>query len=311
MAFSRDVVIVGGCGHVGLPLGIAFADAGLVGDALRHQRRRPSTWCGPGKMPFLEPGADELLARLVGHRSARAPTTDPTSVSDGRARRRRHRHAGRRAPQPRPAGRARARSSALLAAPPRRPAPRAAQHRLPRGDRHGRAAAGRRSGSTIDVAFCPERIAEGKAMTELRALPQIVSARTDRGRARGPRTCSGTSPTTIVHLEPEEAELAKLFTNTWRYIKFAAANQFYMIANDFGLDFERIRAALAAATTRAPPTCPGAGLRRRPVPVQGHDAAGGVQQQQLHARPRQHDGQRGPPALPRRPARAALRPRRR
>ena len=35
-------------------------------------------------------------------------------------------------------------------------------------------------------------------------------------------------------LEPEEAELAKLFTNTWRYIKFAAANQFYMMANDFG-----------------------------------------------------------------------------
>ena len=32
-------------------------------------------------------------------------------------------------------------------------------------------------------------------------------------------------------LDPEEAELAKLFTNTWRYIKFATANQLYMIAN--------------------------------------------------------------------------------
>ena len=51
-------------------------------------------------------------------------------------------------------------------------------------------------------------------------------------------------------------------------------------------------------------------VRRRAVPVQGHDAAGGVQQQQLHARPRQHDGQRGPAAVPRRPARAAPRPRR-
>ena len=45
----------------------------------------------------------------------------------------------------------------------------------------------------------------------------------------------------IVYLEPEEAELAKLFTNTWRYIKFAAANQLFMMANDFGLDYERIR----------------------------------------------------------------------
>ena len=44
----------------------------------------------------------------------------------------------------------------------------------------------------------------------------------------------------LVTLEPEEAELAKLFTNAWRYIKFAAANQFYMMANDRGLDFEKI-----------------------------------------------------------------------
>ena len=82
---------------------------------------------------------------------------------------------------------------------------------------------------------------------------------------------------------PEEAELAKLFTNTWRYIKFAAANQFYMMANDFGLDFERIRARhhlrLPAGGRHARRR-----VRRRPVPVQGHDAAGRVQQQQLRPR---------------------------
>jgi UDP-N-acetyl-D-mannosaminuronic acid dehydrogenase len=44
----------------------------------------------------------------------------------------------------------------------------------------------------------------------------------------------------IVHLEPEEAELAKLFTNTWRYLNFAVSNQFYMLAEGFGLDFYRI-----------------------------------------------------------------------
>ena len=55
----------------------------------------------------------------------------------------------------------------------------------------------------------------------------------------------------IVKLDPEEAELAKLFTNNWRYLKFAVANQFYMIANSNGLDFERIRAALADGYPRA------------------------------------------------------------
>ena len=42
-----------------------------------------------------------------------------------------------------------------------------------------------RLGCAIDVAFCPERIAEGKAMTELFALPQIISARTDAAFGAG------------------------------------------------------------------------------------------------------------------------------
>jgi len=54
-----------------------------------------------------------------------------------------------------------------------------------------------------------------------------------------------------VPLLPEEAELAKLFTNTWRYIKFATANQLYMIANSKGLDFERIRQAITYDYERA------------------------------------------------------------
>jgi UDP-N-acetyl-D-mannosaminuronic acid dehydrogenase len=87
--------------------------------------------------------------------------------------------------------------------------------------------------------------------------PQIVSARTERAVARAER-CSARSHQFDRRLEPEEAELAKLFTNTWRYIKFAAANQLFMIANDFGLDFARIRAALKQDYPRAR-TCPGPG----------------------------------------------------
>ncbi|EQD34921.1 nucleotide sugar dehydrogenase, partial [mine drainage metagenome] len=93
-----------------------------------------------------------------------------------------------------------------------------------------------RQGRAVDVAFCPERIAEGKAMTELFSLPQLVSGRTPEIRARAAALFSQLT-NEIVELEPEEAELAKLFTNTWRYIKFATANQLYMIANDFGLDY--------------------------------------------------------------------------
>ena len=49
----------------------------------------------------------------------------------------------------------------------------------------------------------------------------------------------------------------------WRYIKFAAANQFYMMANDRGLDFERIRQGLAQDYPRAA-DMPGAGFAAGP-----------------------------------------------
>jgi len=66
-----------------------------------------------------------------------------------------------------------------------------------------------------------------------------------------------------VPMTPEEAELAKLFTNVWRYIKFATANQLYMMANDRGLDFERIRQGLALDYPRAA-DMPGAGFAAGP-----------------------------------------------
>jgi UDP-N-acetyl-D-mannosaminuronic acid dehydrogenase len=106
------------------------------------------------------------------------------------------------------------------------------------------------NGLKVDVAFCPERIAEGNAMVELFTLPQLVGARDDGVHERAAQVFRLLTDR-IVKLDPEEAELAKLFTNNWRYLKFAVANQFYMIANSNGLDFERIRAALSDGYPRA------------------------------------------------------------
>jgi UDP-N-acetyl-D-mannosaminuronic acid dehydrogenase len=117
-------------------------------------------------------------------------------------------------------------------------------------------------GVSIEVAFCPERIAEGRAMTELFELPQIVSGRNPASTARA-RALFSHLTAKIVELSPEEAELAKLFTNVWRYIRFAAANQFFMMANDAGLDFERIREGLSRDYPRAA-DMPGAGFAAGP-----------------------------------------------
>jgi UDP-N-acetyl-D-mannosaminuronic acid dehydrogenase len=101
----------------------------------------------------------------------------------------------------------------------------------------------REQGKNVEVAFCPERIAEGFAMEELQSLPQIVSSFSERGVQRATELFQ---PLTkhIIAVPPIEAELAKLFSNVWRYLKFAAANQFFMIANDHGADFYRIHHAM-------------------------------------------------------------------
>jgi UDP-N-acetyl-D-mannosaminuronic acid dehydrogenase len=107
-----------------------------------------------------------------------------------------------------------------------------------------------RLGIDMDVAFCPERIAEGMAMAELHELPQIIASRSASGLERASELFSMLTAE-LVLMTIEEAELAKLFSNAWRYIKFAAANQFYMIASDLGLDYERIRQGVILDYPRA------------------------------------------------------------
>jgi UDP-N-acetyl-D-mannosaminuronic acid dehydrogenase len=98
-------------------------------------------------------------------------------------------------------------------------------------------------GRDIHVAFCPERVAEGKAMEELSELPQIISGCDEQSIAMAEQLF-GKIARSILRLSPLEAELTKIFANVWRYIQFATANQFFMIASDHGVDFYRIYEAL-------------------------------------------------------------------
>ena len=120
----------------------------------------------------------------------------------------------------------------------------------------------RQIGKKPDISFCPERILEGKAMEELHTLPQIIGANSDRAFNRSAElfTKFGVK---IIRTTAEEAELVKLFTNSWRYIKFAAANEFWMIANNLEIDFENVRSALTFDYPRAE-DLPGAGFTAGP-----------------------------------------------
>ena len=105
-------------------------------------------------------------------------------------------------------------------------------------------------GLSTRVVFCPERIAEGFAIKELVELPQIIGARNSEDFSRASEVFLKLG-VKVIRTTPEEAELAKLFTNTWRYIKFAAANQFWMMANDSGVNFENVRDAIRFEYPRA------------------------------------------------------------
>ena len=243
---DRDVVVIGGCGHVGLPLALAFADRG-ANVAIYDVSEAAVAQVNNGKMPFAEPGADEVLTRVLEENRLQA-STDPAIVGS-------------------------AEHVVVVIGTPVDEHLNPDQNAIPRALnvcspylRDGQILILRSTvfpgvtalvekmvtglGRQIDVAFCPERIAEGKAMTELFELPQIVSSRTEGGTDRAAKLFSRLT-SQLVRMSPEEAELAKLFTNTWRYIKFAAVNQLYMMANERGLDFERIRQGLAQDYPRA------------------------------------------------------------
>lgn len=256
--FVRDVVVVGGCGHVGLPLALALSDRGLrvtaydvSADAVEAVKL--------GRMPFQEPGADELLRRCLDSGQFDA-STDPAVAGEAEV------------------------LIVVIGTPvdehqnPDPDAVRRAVSEIAGHLRDGQLLVLRSTvypgvtrlvsdyiaslGKAIDVAFCPERIAEGKALVELYELPQLVSGCNGAAVERASKLFRLLTDQ-IVEVEPEEAELAKLFTNAWRYIKFAAANQFFMIANNFGLDYERVRRAITFDYPRAA-DLPGAGFAAGP-----------------------------------------------
>ena len=236
--FEYDVCVVGGCGHVGLPLAITFASEGLR-VAIHDINDASIQAVLEGRMPFLEEGAEPVLRDVIGKTLVAA--NDPELIS-------------------------RSRHVIVIIGTPVDEHLNPSFHvikrlfvsLLPRF-RDGQCVILRStvfpgttekvqgilasSGKEVHLAFCPERVAEGKAMTELRSLPQIVSG-CDPRAVEMASDLFGRIAQSLIEMSPLEAEYTKIFANVWRYIQFATANQFLMIAADNGLDFYRIHDAL-------------------------------------------------------------------
>lgn len=233
-----DVIIIGGYGHIGLPMGITLADTGLqVG--LYDIDKSKEAIISAGQMPFLEYDAEPILQRVIGNTLHLVPEISAVSNT---------------------------RSIVITIGTPLdeymnpklMPMLSLAEDLLPllHDDHHiilrSTVYPGtsdrlndffRKNGLNLHLTFCPERIAQGYAIRELRALPQIISGFTEEGVQRSCELFERLDQEIIV-VDVMEAEMAKLFSNAWRYISFSISNQFYMMATENGLDFNRIYHAM-------------------------------------------------------------------
>jgi len=253
-----DVVVLGGGGHVGLPLSLVFAKTGL---RVGIYDTNPATLdlIATGQMPFLEAGADELLREVLAtgrlelgksgemiERTGQLIVVIGTPVDEflGPSMTVFERAVDQVAPHLRDGALVILRSTVY-------PGTTAyVTQRLAE------------AGCSVDVAFCPERIAEGHALEELHTLPQIIGADGDVAAERATALFRHLVMKTV-RTTTKEAELAKLFTNTWRYMKFAVANQFFMIADQAGVDYTNVLRAIREDYPRAA-DLPGPGFAAGP-----------------------------------------------
>ncbi len=253
-----DLCVIGGCGHVGLPLSIAFALRGKR-VAIFDIDRSNAAKVARGEMPFIEEGGEKDLREALAT-GRLVVGNDPGVISESDA-------------------------VVLVVATPidghMSPSFQAIDDILKayRGNlRDGQLLILRSTlypgtsarverwlsehGLKIEVAVCPERVSQGHGLVEIFSLPQIISSFSPSGLSRV-RGLFSVLTEDLVEMEPIEAELTKLFTNAWRYIKFAVANQYYMIATDFGADFDAIYRGITHNYPRAT-DLPGPGFAAGP-----------------------------------------------
>jgi UDP-N-acetyl-D-mannosaminuronic acid dehydrogenase len=243
---TADLTIVGGAGHVGVPLVLSFAAKGLrvnVNDLNLDSLAALKS----GRLPFIEHGAGELLTDALRNKRL-AFTSKPGDISG---------------------------SGPVIVTigtpvdeflnPERQVVQDCIDVLLPHL-RDGQLLVLRstlypgttdwinaylvRKGRSLKVAFCPERIVQGHGVEELARMPQIVSGTSAEAAEEAAALFRIISPE-IVMLDPIEAEFAKLFGNAYRYIEFAITNQFYLIAKSAGLDYQRILQAMKHNYPRA------------------------------------------------------------
>ena len=236
---NADITIIGGAGHVGVPLVLALAEAGLrvnVNDLNKDGLEALKA----GRLPFIEHGAEPVLATALANQRL-VFTHSPNLISNGG-----------------PVVITIGTPIDEFLNPIRKVVQSCIDSVLPvlkdgqlivlrstvfPGTTEWLASYLEGKGRKLKVAFCPERVVQGYGLKELREMPQIVSGTTSEAQGEA-AVLFERIVSEVVKVSPLEAEFAKLFSNAYRYIEFAATNEFYLIAKSAGVDYRRVLAAM-------------------------------------------------------------------
>jgi nucleotide sugar dehydrogenase len=99
------------------------------------------------------------------------------------------------------------------------------------------------AGVPFDLAFCPERTIEGQALSELKALPQIVGGNSPAANIRAAQLFQFVTPTVVRVDDLETAEMIKLIDNTQRDVFFAFSNEVARICDRVGISAKEVISA--------------------------------------------------------------------
>ena len=229
---SCDVCVVGGAGRVGLPLALVLADSGFKTLILDINETALKT-IAQGAMPFREEGGQTLLKKVNGTgrltfsseansitRAAVVVLTVGTPIDEFHN----------------PNLSLLIRCLEGLIPHLRDEQTIILRSTIAPGTTNYIDGYLRSRGKKIGLAFCPERVVQGKAIEEIRALPQLVSGTSPEALTAAKTLFSKIAPE-VVEMSPLEAEFAKLVCNAFRYMQFAATNQLYMAVESAGLDY--------------------------------------------------------------------------
>lgn len=225
------ITIIGGAGHIGLPLGILFANKGYKVN-LYDKDKKNINKINKLKMPFMEKGAEKLLKK---NKSKIFATNNKECLKESKI------------------------IIVCIGTPVTNSKPdkvfffkmfkEVKKYLTPEKLLIIRSSIYPGTCNEIqeflgknykNISYCPERVVQGQSISELPKLPQIVSGLSKNSIIKSKELFKKICKKTIV-TSVEEAELIKLFSNAWRYINFSISNEFYKICDDQGIDFNLLR----------------------------------------------------------------------